>query len=308
MVPLDDQPPVALLVEAADQDLPSRTLLQHVATAVTIELAQLRAGAREPQRGSVLSDLLTGRLAHRDGREPLAQHGLDPARAILIAARRTAPRGAARGVPADRRLERTASRGSTGPRRCHVLVDCGLDPRLDGLAVQHRFSGRSGHTVHIARQARELTVFQCMVAYAAPGADWTARPGVRSVRQGRLSRFSRAQPSHAGGALAASWPWTTEFCRSRQPRGARASFEERSRIGGFALLAAYWDIDDERANAMAAEFVRRQDPRDCAGIPRPRGASPTQTIGCKRLCVDSGGYYGTFNQPHVRLVDVNEAR
>jgi purine catabolism regulator len=136
MVPLDDQPPVALLVEAADQDLPSRTLLQHVATAVTIELAQLRAGAREPQRSSVLSDLLGGRLALRDGREPLAQHGLDPARAILLAARRTAPRGAAPaaylpigGWSGLRHL------AAPGRGRCHVLVDCGTDPRLDGLAV-----------------------------------------------------------------------------------------------------------------------------------------------------------------------------
>ena len=27
-------------------------------------------------------------------------------------------------------------------------------------------------------------------------------------------------------------------------------------------------------------------------------------IGCKRLCVDSGGYLETFNRPHVRLVDI----
>ena len=31
---------------------------------------------------------------------------------------------------------------------------------------------------------------------------------------------------------------------------------------------------------------------------------PSNTIGCKRLCVDTD-YYATFNQPHVHLVDVS---
>jgi cyclohexanone monooxygenase len=33
--------------------------------------------------------------------------------------------------------------------------------------------------------------------------------------------------------------------------------------------------------------------------------SPTQVIGCKRLCVDTG-YYETFNRPDVRLVDISD--
>jgi cation diffusion facilitator CzcD-associated flavoprotein CzcO len=33
--------------------------------------------------------------------------------------------------------------------------------------------------------------------------------------------------------------------------------------------------------------------------------SPHITIGCKRLCVDTG-YYKTFNQDHVHLVDISE--
>jgi cyclohexanone monooxygenase len=32
---------------------------------------------------------------------------------------------------------------------------------------------------------------------------------------------------------------------------------------------------------------------------------PSQTIGCKRLCVDTG-YYETYNRPNVRLVDVSK--
>ena len=40
---------------------------------------------------------------------------------------------------------------------------------------------------------------------------------------------------------------------------------------------------------------------------RRRGKlSPTNVIGCKRLCVDTG-YYATFNRPNVELVDINDA-
>jgi cyclohexanone monooxygenase len=57
---------------------------------------------------------------------------------------------------------------------------------------------------------------------------------------------------------------------------------------------------------LLAEFVRGKiratvhDPETALRL------SPRHTIGCKRLCVDSLGYYETFNQPHVRLVDVND--
>jgi cation diffusion facilitator CzcD-associated flavoprotein CzcO len=84
-----------------------------------------------------------------------------------------------------------------------------------------------------------------------------------------------------------------------------AAFEQRWRIGGFALLGAFNDLLlDERSNALAAEFVRSK----IRGIVKnPHTAallSPAQTIGCKRLCVDSG-YYETFNRPNVRLVDIS---
>ena len=89
------------------------------------------------------------------------------------------------------------------------------------------------------------------------------------------------------------------------PEEREAAFEARWRIGGFGFLGAFNDIMlDERANALAAEFVRGKIRRSCATRNR-RLLSPTQTIGCKRLCVDTG-YYETYNRPNVRLVDVSE--
>ncbi|HEX3932806.1 MAG TPA: PucR family transcriptional regulator [Nocardioides sp.] len=154
MVPLDDELPVALLVEAADHDLPGRTLLQHLATAVTIELAQPRAAWREPQRSSILADLLAGRVDDHTALDRLAHHGLDPARCVLLAARRTGPRGAgpATYLPIGgwSGLRHVAA---PGPGRCRVLVDRGGDSRLEGLAVSGWVVGVSAVLADVGRFA-----------------------------------------------------------------------------------------------------------------------------------------------------------
>src|SRR5207344_2251215 len=53
-----------------------------------------------------------------------------------------------------------------------------------------------------------------------------------------------------------------------------------------------------------AQFVRGKIRAIVKNPETARRLSPTHTIGCKRLCVDSG-YYDTFNRPNVRLVDIS---
>lgn len=169
-------------------------------------------------------------------------------------------------------------------------------------------TGSSGVQVipPIARQARELTVFQRTAAYAVPAhngpldAAFEARiksdyAGFRERNRRMRIGFGSETPPNQVSALAVS----------AEERDAR--FEERWRVGGFAFLGAFNDIMvDERANALAAEFVRGKIRATVQDPGTARRLSPKQTIGCKRLCVDSGGYYETFNQPHVRLVDVGD--
>jgi cyclohexanone monooxygenase len=92
------------------------------------------------------------------------------------------------------------------------------------------------------------------------------------------------------------------------PEERESRFEERWAYGGFALLGTFYDIMlDLRANEFAAEFVRAKIRATVHNAQTARRLSPTQPIGCKRLCVDSGGYYETFNRSNVQLVDLNEA-
>ena len=158
----------------------------------------------------------------------------------------------------------------------------------------------------IAQQAAELTVFQRTAAYAAPAhngpldAQFEARikadyAGFRARNRRMHGGFGSALPPNPVSALAVS-------AEERE-----AAFEQRWKIGGFALLGAFNDLLlNEQSNALAAEFVRR---KIRAIVKDPQTAqllSPTHTIGCKRLCVDSG-YYETFNRPNVRLVDISQA-
>ena len=91
------------------------------------------------------------------------------------------------------------------------------------------------------------------------------------------------------------------------PAEREAAFEERWGIGGFGLLGAYYDLMlNLDANAHAAEFVRAKIHQIVHDAETARLLCPRQPIGCKRLCVDSSGYYEAFNQSNVRLVDVSE--
>ena len=156
----------------------------------------------------------------------------------------------------------------------------------------------------IARQASQLTVFQRTATYAVPAhngplaADFEARikadyPGFRARNRQMRGGFGSDSPPAPGSADAAS------------PAEREARFEDRWQRGGFALLGAFSDLLlNPQSNALAAEFVRGKIRAAVSDPATARLLSPQHTIGCKRLCVDTG-YYETFNQPHVQLVDVS---
>ncbi len=155
----------------------------------------------------------------------------------------------------------------------------------------------------IAEQAATLTVFQRTATYSIPAwnkaldDDYVARiksdyPALRAKARARPTGFYfeyNAQP-----ALAAS---ADE--RERQ-------YEEFWARGGLPFLGAYGDLlFDKDANDTIAEFARNkirslvEDPATAELL------CPDNVLGCKRLCVDTG-YFETYNQPHVSLVDVSE--
>jgi cyclohexanone monooxygenase len=59
------------------------------------------------------------------------------------------------------------------------------------------------------------------------------------------------------------------------------------------------------ANEYAAEFIRGKIKEKVKDPETARKLLPDTAVGCKRLCADSG-YFETFNEPHVQLVDLRE--
>ena len=182
----------------------------------------------------------------------------------------------------------------------HVPVD------FSGLRVGLVGTGSSGVQAipQIARQAAQLTVFQRTAAYVVPAhngpldAAFEARikadyPAFRLRNRAMRIGFGSDFPPNPVSALDVT------------PAEREAAYEARWQVGGFAFLAAFSDtMVDARANAHAADFMRRKIAATVHDPATAQALSPAHTLGCKRLCVDSGGYYETFNRANVSLVDV----
>ena len=157
----------------------------------------------------------------------------------------------------------------------------------------------------IAAQAAQLTVFQRTAAYAVPAHNGPLNPALEAQVKADYAGLRQRNLAMQGG-FGALHPPNMVSALAVSALEREAEFERRWQVGGFALLAAFSDIlRRPEANAHAAEFVRGK----IRGIVKAPATAellcPTYTIGCKRLCVDTG-YYATFNRPNVTLVDVSE--
>jgi len=156
----------------------------------------------------------------------------------------------------------------------------------------------------IARQARELTVFQRTATYSVPAYNAPVNAAYEALVKADYRGFrarNELMPAGFGSNLDAN----TASALAASAEERERAFEARWRQGGLGFTRAFGDIVlNAQANAYAAEFVREKistlvkDPATAALL------SPSQPVACKRLCVDTG-YYETFNQPHVHLVDIS---
>ena len=155
----------------------------------------------------------------------------------------------------------------------------------------------------IARQAAHLTVFQRTAQYSLPAHNRPLGPEQDEVKADYTGLRERNRKMTGGYGSRFGVPEHSIFELSDDER--QAELERWWAIGGPYFLRAFTDVFlDQRANDLAAEFVRGKiratvrDPEVAALL------SPTTTIGCKRICIDTG-YFETYNLPHVRLVDIS---
>jgi len=159
----------------------------------------------------------------------------------------------------------------------------------------------------LARQAAALTVFQRTPAYVVPAHNGPLDPAWEARIKADYAGF-RARSRAMSGGFGSELPPHPVSALKVDAEELRARFEARWQVGGFAFLGTFYDILlNHQANALAADFVRGkirarvQDPVTAERL------CPDYPIGCKRLCVDSDDYFGTFNRPNVQLVDLAAA-
>ncbi len=178
-----------------------------------------------------------------------------------------------------------------------------------GLRVGVIGTGSSGVQIVplIAKQARELFVFQRTANFSVPARN---RPLTDEQLSGHKSRYSywREQAQQTPFGIAGHAP-PTKNALEDTPEDRRAMYEAKWAKGGsISFLYAYKDLlTNQAANDTAADFARGKiratvrDPK-VADLLSPKD----HPIGARRLCLDTG-YYETFNQPNVTLVDVKSA-
>ena len=181
------------------------------------------------------------------------------------------------------------------------------DVRFDGMRVGVIGTGSSAiqSIPVIAEQAAEMWIFQRTPNYSIPAYNAPLQPDeVAAVKADYSGLRARQQVAFAAADFDANPDRVTA---DHTPDQRRAEYERRWQIGGLGFLAGYADaMFDPGANEDAAEFVRGkireivQDPETAELL------CPSNTIGCKRLCVDTE-YFATFNRPNVHLVDVSKS-
>jgi cyclohexanone monooxygenase len=159
----------------------------------------------------------------------------------------------------------------------------------------------------IAEQAEELVVFQRTPNFSIPARNRPLPPEDLDAVKARYQERRALARADEKGFLVTTSPISDQPALAVDPELREAEFEAHWASGGFSFLSAFNDLStDLAANQTAADFVRTkirttvQDPGTAERL-----TPKDHPIGAKRLCLDTG-YYETYNQPHVTLVDVRE--
>ena len=168
-------------------------------------------------------------------------------------------------------------------------------------------TGSSGFQAipEIARQAVQLTVFQRTANYSLPAVNRKLSDQERGNYRDHFPRLREIARTSQFGT-----PYSDDLLLHRSALADSAEvrdriYQERWELGGAGLVRSYNDLlIDREANDTAAQFVRD---KICSIVEDPVTAAALtpidHPIGTKRVCLDTG-YYETFNQPHVSLVDL----
>jgi cyclohexanone monooxygenase len=155
----------------------------------------------------------------------------------------------------------------------------------------------------IAKQATYVTVFQRTANYTIPAWNEPLAPEVaKEIKQNYPALRAKAREFFSCNIIypAGESPFDVDDATRIQ------DYENKWQAGGLGFIVTYRNLlQSDESNQTAADFVRNKI-RETVHDPKVAELlCPTNTIGCKRLCVDTD-YYKTFNRENVELVSVAE--
>ena len=157
----------------------------------------------------------------------------------------------------------------------------------------------------IAQEAKHLTVFQRTPNFSVPARNRGLRPDeIEHVKAtyADLRTMNKLMP----GAFGSRQQMPTESVLEVEDSERQQKFSERWQHGGFSFLGSFNDLTlNQESNEIAAEFVREQIRETVKDPVTAEKLCPTNTIGCKRLCLDTN-YFETYNRENVSLVDIDD--
>lgn len=159
----------------------------------------------------------------------------------------------------------------------------------------------------VAKQAKHLYVFQRTANYSVPAINRPLTPEAAKAHKAQYEKWREDAKKTPFGI--AGHPPPEKFAAEDTFENRQRLFEQKWNTGGnISFLYAYKDLlTDEKANAMACEFVHD---KIRATVKDPKVAEMLipndHPIGTKRLCLDTG-YFETYNQDNVTLVNVRKS-
>ena len=154
----------------------------------------------------------------------------------------------------------------------------------------------------IAEQAKHLYVFQRTANYSIPSNNGPMDPTEEAEVKSRYPEFRKENWENGFGIAGMA---IEEMAVEDDEQGREEKFNHHWENEGLGFLGAYADLMlDKDANEMAASFARDKIKEIVKDAEVAELLSPKFTIGCKRLCVDSG-YFEAFNRDNVTLINLN---
>ena len=154
----------------------------------------------------------------------------------------------------------------------------------------------------IARQARQLVVFQRTANFSIPAWNGKLEPEVQQA-------FKRAYREHRARAreVGTLYEFSDKAASQVSDQQRQDEYQRRWNKGGVNFVHSFNDVMiDQASNDSIAEFVRG---RIRAIVKDPQVAESLcpndHPLGSKRICVDTG-YYEAYNRDNVVLVDLKK--